>query len=150
MGTNWTVPHDIVVHGPPITDLDVWTSLDVLRDFTADNLNTYWRSNAESLATTPSEGGAEDACCCSSSAWPVCTTCSHRRVTAKSLRAAGGSSTPERWHRVLREALRVREGGPDECGDDRDAPGHDTAAFTAFVVAEAQPYQAHALRDIGP
>ena len=59
-------------------------------------------------------------------------------MTAKSAAGRWGlEHYPERWHRVLREALRVREGGPDEYDDDRDARGHDTAAFTAFVVAEA-------------
>jgi hypothetical protein len=129
----------IVVHGPPITDLDVWTSQDVLREFTADNLNTYWRSNAESLATTPTEGGDEDACCM----FVLGVARLHHllvtdEMTAKSAAGRWGlEHYPERWHRVLREALRVREGGPDEYDDDRDARGHDTAAFTAFVVAEA-------------
>ena len=41
---------------------------------------------------------------------------------------------PERFHRVLREALRVREGGDDEYPRDPAARGHDTGAFTAYVV----------------
>jgi hypothetical protein len=35
---------------------------------------------------------------------------------------------------VLREALRVREGGDDEYPGDTAARGRETAAFTAYVV----------------
>ena len=41
---------------------------------------------------------------------------------------------PPRFHRVLREALRVREGGDDEYPRDAAGRGRDTAAFTAYVV----------------
>jgi hypothetical protein len=41
---------------------------------------------------------------------------------------------PERFHRVLREALRVRIGGGNEYLDDDGTRGLDTAAFTAYVV----------------
>jgi hypothetical protein len=37
---------------------------------------------------------------------------------------------------VLREALRIRDGGPEEYADDHQARGRDTADFTAFVVRE--------------
>lgn len=42
---------------------------------------------------------------------------------------------PERFHRVLREALRIRSGGGDEYKGDDGARGADTAEFTAYVVA---------------
>ncbi|RHW26156.1 DUF4111 domain-containing protein [Nocardioides immobilis] len=129
----------ITVHGPPLADLAVWTSPDVLRDHTLDNLDTYWRANAEALAKMPSEGAAEDACC-----WCVLGVARlhHLLVTGEmtSKSAAGRwglEHYPERWHRVLRDAVRVREGGADEYGDDRAARGLDTAAFTASVVTEA-------------
>ncbi len=128
----------ITVHGPPIADLGVWTSPDVLRDHTLHNLDTYWRSNAEALAKMPSEGAAEAACC-----WCVLGVARlhHLLVTGEmtSKSAAGRwglEHYPERWHRVLREALRVREGGPSEYGDDRAARGLDTAEFTAYVVGQ--------------
>ena len=43
---------------------------------------------------------------------------------------------PDRFHRVLREALRIREGGRDEYPDDDQLRGQDTAAFTAYVVEQ--------------
>lgn len=117
----------------------MWTSPAVLRDHTADNLDTYWRANAEALAKMPAEGAAEDACC-----WCVLGVARlHHLVvtgemTSKSAAGRWGlEHYPPRWQRVLREALRVREGGPDEYDDDRPARGEDTAGFVAFVVEQA-------------
>lgn len=128
----------ITMHGRPIDELGVWTSPDLLRDHTVGNMDTYWRGNAEALARMPSEGALEAACC-----WCVLGVARlhHLLVTGEmtSKSAAGRwglTHYPDRWHRVLREALRVREGGADEYAGDRAARGHDTAAFTAHVVTE--------------
>jgi hypothetical protein len=43
---------------------------------------------------------------------------------------------PERWHRVLRESLAIREGALEPQYDDVDERGRDVAAFATYVVAE--------------
>lgn len=128
--------HGVTVAGPPLSELDIWTDHDRLLAFTRDNLDTYWRSSAEALAAMPSEGEVEWSCC-----WCVLGVARlhHLLVTGDmTTKSAAGrwglGYYPERFHRVLREALRIREGGADEYADDRAARGRDTADFTAFVV----------------
>lgn len=128
--------HGVTVSGPPIGSLGIWTSTERLVDFTRGNVDTYWRGNAEALAAMPAEGAHEWACC-----WCVLGVARlhHLLVTGEmTTKSAAGrwglGFYPARFHRVLREALRVREGGPDEYAVDREARGRDTAAFTAYVV----------------
>ena len=128
--------HGVTVSGPPIGSLGIWTSQERLLEFTRTNLDTYWRDNAEALSAMPGEGTHEWACC-----WCVLGVARlhHLLVTGEmTTKSAAGrwglGFYPARFHRVLREALRVREGGPDEYADDRQARGRDTAAFTAYVV----------------
>jgi hypothetical protein len=130
--------HGVTITGPRISDLNVWTDHDRLLAFTRGNLDGYWRSSAEALAAMPSEGAVESACC-----WCVLGVARlhHLLVTGEmTTKSAAGrwglTYYPERFHRVLREALRIREGGADHYADDRDARGRDTADFTAFVVRE--------------
>lgn len=40
----------ITVAGPELSTLQIWTDKQALHDYTVDNLDTYWRSNAEGLA----------------------------------------------------------------------------------------------------
>lgn len=130
----------ITVSGAPLSDLAIWTSADALRQFTHDNLDTYWRSNAEALARMPSEGEREEACC-----WCVLGVARlhHLLVTGEMTTKSGAGRWglehyDARWHQVLREALRIREGGSSEYDDDVPARGRDTADFLAFVVAEGR------------
>ncbi len=130
--------HGVTITGPPISELNVWTNQGRLLAFTRDNLDSYWRSSAEALAAMPSEGELESACC-----WCVLGVARLHRLlitgemTTKSAAARWGLTYyPERFHRVVREALRIREGGLDEYADDRAARGQDTAEFTEFVVRE--------------
>jgi hypothetical protein len=128
----------VTVSGPPLESLTIWTSDATLRDFTRDNLDTYWRGTADALARMPAEGAAEEACC-----WCVLGVARlhHLLVTGEMTSKSGAgrwgvSFYEERWHRVLREALRIREGGPDEYDGATADRGRDTAAFVAHVVAE--------------
>lgn len=134
--------HGVHVAGPPIADLGVWTSAERLREFTVANLDTYWRGNADALAAMPSEGAGEEAC-----AWCVLgvTRLHHLLVTGQmTTKSRAGrwalATYPERFHRVLREALRIREDIRREQGteypDDRQDRGRDTAELTAYAVAE--------------
>jgi hypothetical protein len=43
---------------------------------------------------------------------------------------------PDRFRPVLEEALRVRDGCPERYACRSDSRGEDTAAFTAYVVAQ--------------
>jgi hypothetical protein len=43
---------------------------------------------------------------------------------------------PERWHRVLRESLRVREGHGEPEYDDLAERAADVTAFAAYVVEQ--------------
>jgi hypothetical protein len=128
--------HGVRIAGPPIEGLGIWTSAERLRAFTVDNLDTYWRANAAALTAMPSEGAREEACC-----WCVLgvTRLHHLLVTGDMTTKSGAGRWgltyyPERFHRVLREALRIREGGVSEYPEDAPARGRDTAELTAYVV----------------
>lgn len=130
--------HGITVTGTPHQELGIWTDQDALLDFTRGNLNTYWRHNAEALTKMPAEGNAPDAC-----EWCVLGVARlhHLLVTGEMTTKSragewGLSHYPARFHRVLREALGIRSGGGDEYLQDDGARGLDTAAFTAYVVAQ--------------
>ncbi len=127
--------HGITVFGPPLSSLDIWTSDPALRAFTVDNLDTYWRANAEGCAAFPAEAAQEEAC-----EWCVLGVARlhHLLVTGEQTTKSwagrwGLTYYEERFHRVLREALRLREGGPPEY-DDPAERGADVAAFMAYVV----------------
>ncbi|WP_426246650.1 aminoglycoside adenylyltransferase domain-containing protein [Nocardioides sp. LHG3406-4] len=127
----------VTVRGPAIDGLGVWTSPERLTAFTSGNLDTYWRSTAEALAAMPSEGEAEEACC-----WCVLGVArlDHLLVTGEMTTKSragrwGLTHYPARFHRVLREALRIREGGADQYPGEAKSRARDTADFTAYVVA---------------
>lgn len=130
--------HGVTITGTPHEELDIWTSQEALVDFTVENLDTYWRANAEGLAKMPEEGASEQAC-----EWCVLGVARlHHllvtgQMTTKSRAGEWGlTHYPERFHRVLREALRIRSGGGAEYPLDDGARGLDTATFTAFVVEQ--------------
>jgi hypothetical protein len=128
--------HGVTVAGPPVTDLETWTDDAELRAHTVDNLDTYWRDQAAYCAGNP-QGAASDFAC----EWvvPGVARLHHLlvtgRQTAKSLAARWGLGFyPERWHRVLRESLRVREGHGEPEYDDLAERAADVTAFAAYVV----------------
>lgn len=132
----------LTLSGPPLETLGIWTSYQALEEFTRNNLDTYWRRSAEALLAMPSEGARPDAC-----AWCVLGVARlhHLLVTGEmTTKSAAGrwglTHYPDRFHRVLREALRIRghiqDVGGDEYPEDGAARGQDTADFTAYVVRE--------------
>lgn len=128
--------HGVTVAGTPHAHLEIWTDRERLLDFTRDNLATYWRDTARALAASPAEASREDACC-----WCVLGVArlDHLLVTGEMTTKSGAgrwglTHYPARFHRVLREALRIRHGGGNEYPDDDDRRGRDTADFTAHVV----------------
>lgn len=133
--------HGVTVAGPDVATLGVWDSQDVLLAFTRDNLDTYWRGTAESLAAHPVDARSEWAC-----EWCVLGVARlhHLLVTGEMTSKGGGGRWglghyPEEHHRVLREALRIRFGGDAEHVSGSDGQdwvrGRDVAAFVAHVVA---------------
>lgn len=126
----------VTVRGPAAATLGIWTDAAGLVAFTRDNLDTYWRATSQALSAQPGEGAYPDACC-----WCVLGVARlhHLLVTGRLTSKSGAGRWglghyPARFHRVLREALRVRGGGAEEYAGDPDARGHDVAAFTAYVV----------------
>jgi hypothetical protein len=128
--------HSIAVRGELP---EVWTDQDRLLAFTRDSLDTDWRRTAEALARFPAEAETEQSC-----EWTVlgAARLHHLLVTgemtAKSAAGRWGlAHYDERFHQVLREALRIRNGeGNSEYADPAER-GRDTAEFTAYVVDSA-------------
>lgn len=130
--------HGLTVIGPSLDTLEIWTDDARLRASTIDNLDTYWRGQAAYCARNP-HGAASDFAC----EWvvPGVVRLHHLLVlgeqTAKSLAARWGLGFyPERWHRVLRESLRVREGDGEPQYDDLAERGADVTGFVAYVVEQ--------------
>lgn len=131
--------HSIAVRGELPA---VWTDATRLRAFTRECLTGEWRGIAESLEKFPAESATEEA------SWHVlgAARMHHLLVTGDptSKSAAGRwalTAMEERWHPVLREALRIRGAGHDaaitpQYADPADR-GRDVAAFVAHVVASA-------------
>jgi hypothetical protein len=132
----------ITVTGPELSTLQVWTDKQALHDYTVDNLDTYWRRNAEGLArATPADLPADQR----ERDYPLthCILASVRlhhllvtgELTAKS-RAGRWALThyDERWHRVLTEGLHLRDAdGASGYADQTDLLG-DVRDFLAYVV----------------
>jgi len=138
VGWHELAQHGIAVTGPALSELGIWTDDAVLRAHTLDNLDTYCRRRADDCAADPA-GAASDSAC----EWvvPGVARLHHLlvtgRQTAKSMAVRWGLGFyPERWHRVLRESLWVREGAFGPQYDDLGLRGADVTAFVAYVVAE--------------
>ena len=130
--------HGVAAVGPPAASLGIWTDPGLLRAYTIDNLDTYWRAQAEGCVAHPDQAATEFAC-----EWvvPGVARLHHLlvtgRQTAKSLAVRWGLRFfPERFHRVLRESLAVREGAfPPQYADPADR-GADVTAFASYVVEQ--------------
>lgn len=111
-----------------------------LARFTRDNLDTYWRSLLEQLtAEGPAAVGTQD----DAVAWTVlgCARL-HHLLTRGELTSKSGAGRhvlahlDVRWHRVAREALRVRERpGSPGLYDDAGHRGQDTLDLLEHVVS---------------
>lgn len=127
--------HGVPCRGPKPTGLNMWTDPDGLARWTLTNFNTYWRplldrssrfSHPQSLIAVTSWGAA----------WIVLGVSRLHYTLATgeigSKEAAGRyalQTFPERWHRVLNEALRIRRA-------DRARP--DVASAFAEIAADLQ------------
>jgi hypothetical protein len=130
--------HGVTVVGRAVETLGVWTDDDVLRSYTVGNLDTYWRRQAEACTASPANAAAPFVC-----EWvvPGVARLHHLLVTgeqtAKSRAVRWGLGFhPERFHRVLRESLAIREGAFEPQYDDAVERGRDVAAFATYVVRQ--------------
>ncbi len=128
--------HGVTVRGRAPAELGVWTDDVRLAAFTHENLATYWAQNAAALQAMPREAEAPQTC-----SWCVLGVARlHHLLEVGTLTTKSGAGRwalthyPERFHRVVREALAVREGGPGTYAGDHAARGRETAAFVAYVV----------------
>jgi hypothetical protein len=135
----------ITVTGPELSTLQIWTDKRALRDYTVNNLDTYWRRNAEGLARStpadlPTDQRERDYLL------THCILASVRldhllvtgEMTAKS-RAGRWALThyDERWHRVLTEGLRLRDASGASGYADQTELLADVRDFLAHVVETA-------------
>jgi hypothetical protein len=135
----------VTVHGSDLSTLDVWTDKQVLRDFTVENLDTYWRRNAEGLTRAsvdklPADEGERDFVLahCVLGAVRLHHLLVTGEMTAKSLAGRWAlTQYDERWHRVLVEGLRLREGGGTSTYGDQVELLHDVRDFLGYVVETA-------------
>ncbi|MGC4111633.1 MAG: DUF4111 domain-containing protein [Nocardioides sp.] len=128
--------HGVTVAGPPVESLGVWTDDEVLRAYTLGNLDTYWRRQAAGCRRQPIRSARPFAC-----EWvvPGVVRLHHLLVTGEQTSKSravrwGLEYYPERWHRVLREALAVREGAFPSQYPHPLRRGRDVAAFATYVV----------------
>lgn len=136
--------HELAHHSVPVRGElpQVWTDHERLLAFTRNALRIEWAGFASSLAKFPAEAATDAA------TWHVlgAARLHHLLVTGTmtSKSAAGRWGVrhyDERWHPVLREALRIR-GAADDASlapqyADQAARGADVAAFVAHVVGAA-------------
>jgi len=132
--------HGVTVTGPELGEVEIWADDAELRRYTHDNLGSYWREEAESLARFPAEAGRPDIV-----AWCVLGVCRlHHLLATGELTSKTGAGRyaveafGERWRLIVTEALAVRVTG-ETSGAYDDDPGQraeDTIAFLDMVVRD--------------
>ena len=128
----------VIIRGqvPPI-----YTDLDELIAFTRENLNTYWRGIAQQIGNADIDafGKQDDAI-----TWVTLGAARlHHLLSTGKLTSKSGAgryiidSLDPRWHKIAREALRLRE-DPASAGlyDDPTARGHETHALLAWLLQD--------------
>ncbi|NRQ40771.1 DUF4111 domain-containing protein [Nonomuraea sp. NN258] len=107
--------YGVTCRGPEITGLDVWCDPAALASWTDGNLDHYWRPLVNRSSSL--RGLAGLASLSAYSALWIVTGVSrlHYTLATGDLTSKHGAGLhalktfPERWHRVIREALRIRE-----------------------------------------
>ncbi|MFI7541519.1 aminoglycoside adenylyltransferase domain-containing protein [Actinoplanes sp. NPDC049599] len=103
----------VAVRGPAVGELGVHTDWPALAVATRDNLAGYWTRWRDVAARGPVGFSAQGTCWGVLGAARVRHTLAAGRVTSKTEAARYALETyDERWHRIVREALRIRVGGP--------------------------------------
>lgn len=132
--------HGVAVRGPGPEQVSVWTDQAVLRQYTHDNLETYWSHEAAALARFPAEAGRPDIV-----AWCVLGVSRlHHLLATDALTSKTGAGRyaiaafGPRWRALVTEALAIRVTGQPSGAYDgaEDRRGTDTVAFVEMVVRE--------------
>lgn len=135
--TWWVVKkRGIALFGPPAETLPVPVDLDLLLRWMRGNLNSFWVSytrRPKRVAALLTDWGAE---------WTVLGvlrqfyTFREHEITSK--RGAGHyalSCLPARWHRLIREAIRIREGGHCSLYRSRLGRAGENLRFLRYIIA---------------
>ncbi|MGW4475288.1 nucleotidyltransferase domain-containing protein [Nonomuraea sp. NPDC004354] len=107
----------VTVRGPAVAEVGVHTDWDLLARRTRENLAGYWTRWAEKSSRTTSLWGLAALVPAQTSWGALGVTRLHHTLAAgevTSKTAAGEYALrlfDERWHRIVREALRIRKGG---------------------------------------
>jgi hypothetical protein len=135
----------ITVAGLDLSTVDIWTDELALREYTINNLDTYWRRNAEGLARSTAAGLPTDErerdyliSHCILASVRLHHLLATGEMTAKS-RAGRWALTAldERWHMIVREGLRLRQGAGQSEYTDLEGVLHDASEFLAYLVESA-------------
>jgi len=137
--------HGVVVRGPDLREIEIWTDNSVLRQYTHDNLRSYWQHEAGAVEQFPDEAAKPDIV-----AWFVLGISRlHHLLATDALTSKSGAGRyaldafDARWHPVIREALVVRETGGTTGEYDADPArrGRDTIAFAQMAVRDALSFR---------
>ncbi|MER5389604.1 aminoglycoside adenylyltransferase domain-containing protein [Saccharopolyspora sp. NPDC002686] len=136
--------YGVVCRGPAVADLDIWADDEVLAAWQDANLDEYWGrllARTAGLVDSPGPFSRTD----DATAWTVTGVPRlHYTLTTGDITSKDGAGRhalrvfPERWHRVVREGLRILRAEDDQSlyGD----PGErwqDVLAFGEMVIADA-------------
>jgi hypothetical protein len=135
--------HGVACRGPAVADLDVWADLDVLAAWQDANLDEYWGRLLDCGAQLASTAGLFGLTRYAA-AWTVTGVCRlHYTLAAGDVTSKDGAGRyalevfPDRWHRVIGEARRIRRAEPG--GSLYPTPltrRRDVLAFGRMVVAD--------------
>jgi hypothetical protein len=142
--------HGVRCRGPAVAALPIWNDPAVLAAWTNDNLDTYWRRWLARGARLFTPGGMAQL-----TAW-ACAWCVlgvsrlHYTLATAAITSKAGAGIyaltafPEKWQRVIEEALRIRRGaGGRSAYRSPLARRRAARAFSAEVIADAHRLYLH-------
>jgi hypothetical protein len=132
--------YGITLRGPQVAagEIKVWTDDRVLREFTRDNLSSYWAARLPSLAERPDLAALPDV-----ATWCVLGVSRlHHLLGTGSMTSKSGAGRyaltvfDPAWHPIIHEALRARErpGAPSPYDSDVARRGQETISFTSMAI----------------
>lgn len=136
--------HGLPVRGPAPADLAVWADPAALAAWTSGNLDSYWRPWRDRHARLCSRAGLA-ALGAWAPAWGVLGVSRlHYTLATGAITSKAGAGRyalgafPARWHRVIRECLRLRRGGAGPSLYRTPlARRREALAYIAAVIADA-------------
>ena len=134
--TCWTLKHHgLGLKGPTPQNLDLPVNWDTLLDQMTRNLHTYWGSfttQPQRLAWLVTDSGIQ---------WTVLGvlrqwyTCEVHDIASKTEAGAHAlTHLPQRWHRLIQEALRIREQTAGALYSSRIGRAIDAVRFVDYVI----------------